>query len=436
MPFATASSSTNKTSGGVIAVNLRTIGVLVLLGFASSWAPGTMADEWSEGFVLGSRVNVRTAPQARSPIVAALTVATPVRYRAARDGSCEIALFGDSSGFAPCALITSEKPTLASIDAALAALNPGSEEENDWLARRFYLSPSLNTLRLVRVRKGLSVGGLPIGETPPPVGVALFDALLDAFRGDVSGADFRPVDLRPNDTVVADLQALAPKGRKILEAPTAALPAPTPSLFRMPLDVLVAGWVHGTGSDENGAERAAAYLADWRSADIFEFSKLYPGQRFFVRHLDPGASPYDGEPVAWRRVGGVAVTFAVPPNAVVISRNRAISTVITDAETNVPQTNCGGTGLKVSANLEQPMFSQAGLLVALSPAMKVTQVTRLPDSVNPALYDFDGDMAADLADATYTVEGDLSPSLEYTFVLANIAGSWRLAQTIAEEDCD
>ena len=68
--------------------------------------------------------------------------------------------------------------------------------------------------------------------------------------------------------------------------------------------------------------------------------------------------------------------------------------------------------------------------------MEISQVTRLADSVNPALFDVDGDSAADLAYVTYSLEGDLSPSLQYTYVLANIAGSWRLAQTNAEEECD
>lgn len=393
-----------------------------------------MAGDWRDGYVLASRVNVRTAAQTSSPVVAALTVGTAVRYRTAGNGACEVALFEGSAGFMPCTLLTGDRPTLASIDAALAVLTPGTGQEDDWLARRFYLSPSLHTLDLVAQRKGLEPDGSDT-QGAPTTNTALFSALLDAFRGDVTGAAFEPVDMHPNATAVTSLAALAPQQRTVTQAPSAGLPPPRVSLFRTPLDVFVAGWARAKGTDGDAAKQVRATASDAESYDVLEFAKLYRDQRFNVRHVD--AAPAEDGPVpGWGQTTGIDASLAVRPTAFVLARNRPIAASIGSVAVQVVPGRCAGTALAVDATLGEPMFAETGLLVALAPGMKVTQATRLPDSTNPALFDFDGDAVPDLAYATYTFEGDLSPGLEQTAVMINIAGAWRLARTLVDQECD
>jgi hypothetical protein len=399
-----------------------------LVSLACLLAGVAIADDWRDGYVLGSRVNARATTQTGARIVAALTVGTAVRYRAAGNGACEVALFEGSTGFLPCTLLTGERPTLASIDAALAVLTPGSEQEDDWLARRFYLSPSLRTLELVAQRKGFESAA-----SSTPSGAATFAALLDAFRGDVTGAAFAPVDLQPNATVATTLRALAPQ--RVAEAPTTDLPPARPSLFRTPLDVLVIGRARPDGADGNAARHVKALAADDGARDILEFAKLYRGQRFNVRHLDD-ASRDDGPIPGWGRTTGLGVELAVRATGFVLARNRPTAASIGNIAVQVAQSRCGDAALSVAAELEQPMFAETGLLVALAPGAKVTQAARMPESTNPALFDFDGDATPDLAYATFAVDGDLSPTLQHTVVLVNIAGTWRVARTLAEQECD
>jgi len=408
--------------------------VFGVLGLTFMLAGTSIADEWRDGYVLGSRVNARATAQAGSPVVAALTVGTAVRYRAAGGAVCEIALFEGTAGFMPCTMLTGERPALASIDAALAVLAPGTEQEDDWLARRFYLSPSLRTLELVAKRKGLE-SDRSDAQGATPANTALFAALLDAFRGDVTGAAFEPVDLHPNATVVTSIRAHAPQQHTVTQAPAADLPPPSPSLFRTPLDVFVIGWARANGADGDAATHVTAAPADPESPDILEFAKLYHDQRFNVRHLDVSSSD-DASVPGWGHTAGFDAAFAVRPAAFVLARNRPIAASIASVAVRVVQTGCGDAALAVDATLEQPMFAETGLLVALAPGMKVTQATRLPDSTNPALFDFDGDTVPDLAYATYVSEGEISSGLEQTAVFVNVAGTWRAARTLADQECD
>lgn len=384
------------------------------------------------GFIAASQAIITDAPSLNGRRVVTWRIGTPVQWRHESGAWCSVLLPGStaSRGFLSCALITQQRPTLESEDAALAASGLSPTLENELLARRFYLSPSLETLRLVRARKGLAHSDLPgpEGASKPSAALAadeaFFAALMDAFRDEVTGEDFRPIDLRINE------------GRKLPSAAASSLPPVKPSLFRTAYDVFVAGEAMTAGPSVD-AMAVTASTDDWTSGDIIEFSKLYPGQRLYVRHLPPVYPRDEPGAIAWHDAGGVDVSFARPLRGVVLSGDRAIPARVTTAkEFFASEDGCSAMPAVVRAELSQPMSTASGLLLALAPTVEVKSVKRIGNATNPAVFDLDDDGVADVATLTFPSKDTGSSDGQTTAVMVNVDGAWRLAFEQTDIECD
>lgn len=384
------------------------------------------------GFIAPSQAIVRDAPDINARRVVTWRIGTPVNWRREAGTWCSVLLPGSTAnrGFLSCTLITEQRPTLASVDAALATPRLSPTLENELLARRFFLSPSLETLRLVRERKRLPESDLPGPEaTSNPSATlasdeAFFATLMDAFRDEVTGEDFRPVDLRINE------------GQPPSSLPGSSLPPVKPSLFRHPYDVFVAGRAMTGSTAKDAMSVAVAPSDDWTSRDIIEFGKLYTDQRLYVRHLEPVYPRDEQGAIAWHDAGGVAVSFARPLRAVVLARNRAILARVTSADEFFASDGCSDMPAIVRAELSGAMFSASGLLLVLAPDVEVKGVKRVGNTANPAVFDLDEDGVADVATVVVPSSDKNSGAEQTTAVLVNVAGTWRLAFEQTEVECD
>lgn len=427
-------------------------GFIALVGTALVYA-----EIMNDGFVLGSRVNVRAAPNTSAKIITTLPIGTSLRWHSMSREWCriDIATGISAPGYLLCSLITDKKPTLESIDRELAASNMAPEQENDLLARRFYLSPSLNTVALARQRKKLPAEDArpnPVSSFPelerkkanreivdkPTPDQAFAVSLLEGFRGELTGQGFRPVDVRFNEQVVTDMHVLVSKERsqrsEFKDAPTVGLPIVTTSLFRHPYDVMAVGWVTAR---EDG--KADPVLSIETSSDVIEFSKFYPGQRLQARHTALITRRHEVESLyGWHKSGGVDVVFAVPPQAVVISRNRATLAKVKVVHARLVARECRPLGERtqtVSILLSRPIFAD-GIALALAPHIRVTEAGRIGTSANPAIFDLNSDGIADVAYAVYTAPGEIGGDTQWRFIFVNVDGAWRLALQEVFSYCD
>lgn len=433
---------------------------------ATAWSAGfvalvgtvlSQAEVVHDGFVLGSRVNVRGAPNTTAKVFTTLPVGTPVRWHPGPGEWCRIDIVTGIAvpGYILCNLITEEKPTLESIDRELATSNMTPEQESDLLARRFYLSPSLNTVALARQRKKLPAEDAwpnPVTSYPEPerkkANLAIVDkptpdqafavVLLESFRGELTGQDFRPVDTRINEQVVNDMQELVSNERHqrsdYKDAPTAGLSGVTTSLFRHPYDVMALGWVTAR---EDG--KADPVLSIETSNDMIEFSKLYPGQRLQAQHTALVTRRHEAESLyGWHKTGGVDVAFAVPPQVVVISRNRITPAKVKKVHVRLAARECRPLGERIQvASIVplRPIFAD-GITLALAPHIRVTEAGRIGVSANPAIFDLNSDGIADVAYAVYTAPGEIGGDTQWRYIFVNIDGAWRMALQEIYSYCD
>jgi len=410
-----------------------------------------------DGYVLGSRVNVRAAPNTSTKVITTLPVGTPVRWHSGPGEWCRIEITTGISapGYLLCNLLTEKKPTLESITRELAVSNMTAEQENDLLARRFYLSPSLNTVALARQRKKLPAEDAwpnPVTSYPEPErknanreivdkpapDQAFAISLLEGFRGELTGQDFRPVDVRLNEQAVNDMLELVGNERHrrsgYKDAPTTGLSVVTTSLFRHPFDVMALGWVTAR---EDG--KADPVLSIETSNDMIEFSKFYPGQRLQAHHTALVTRRHEVESLyGWHKTGGVDVAFAVPPQVVVISRNRVTLARVKNVHVRLAARECRPLGERIQlASIVplRPIFAD-GITLALAPHIRVTEAVRIGASANPAIFDLNSDGIADVAYAAYTVPGEIGGDTQWRYIFVNIVGAWRMALQEISSYCD
>lgn len=279
------------------------------LGLLLCMAPIAAIPDTS-GFALGSRVNIREKPDINAAIVKTIKIGTQVRWREPENGWCKVTRVNDDSvsGYVRCDYLATHKPTLEAIDKELSEKNITGRQENDLLERRFFLSPSLNTISVARHRKKMEAddhwlapagkgAGKPYcikdytdhgllcilmhpgsddfckvrsgtgveilcdeiikGAATKRADYEFIGTLMNDFQGEVSSEDFRPVDLRINEQVIPDLQSFIQKyrdGVAVEKDVKGSLPKVGRSLFVNKQDVLAAGvmdtWSYTHEGDE------------------------------------------------------------------------------------------------------------------------------------------------------------------------------------------
>ena len=504
---------------------LSVIGILIL--FPALFVITADASQETSGYILGSRVNVRSLPSAASAVVTTATIGTPVRWSEASNGWCKVNLVRQDSipGFVLCELLTDKKPTVASIDKDLARSDLKESQVNDLLERRFFLSPSLNTIGLIRQRRKMgnedewiSVAGkaedkpycIQIQQGPERLcavmlpgsddycvlnkdGLAGFrceevrkgaatqvqnheyvGALMDAFRGDVSGADFQPVDLRINTTVVGDAQnsienqtvrkAVKPTKKGDPAPPSAgspiteivgSLPNVTKSLFQNNLDVMASGVMDTWSSaDEDDASakkwalRQNGYIEEvppdslvWSfhtNSDVIEFSKLTPSQQIKVDHKPlKTVRGWKNYYFGWYKTGSVDIRFVTPPQVVMIANAQLVPLTIQNVRVELGRGYCSSPrdNFIVTVKTDKPVRT-SGVMLMLAPDVHLSGAKNIGSKDDFVMYDLNDDGVADMAYAKRTTIQDNGLAEKFMYVFLNIGGTWRLSSQEHFFNCD